>query len=120
MELTGKCRTDFKKWFTDNLERKEIGEITDGGWFVTEILIDDVWKDLPLSMQYGVFVDFFDSVGIMIDLRFIYMLQSYERIVYFKDRQNSKDTTLYNKLHDTHQEARIESIKKANELYNSI
>jgi len=102
MKLTGKCKADFEKWFRTNVPLVDINIFNN--------------RTTPKSMQFGIYCDFFNSVGIEIDIRFIRGLYLYERVVYFRNRK--EDTTLYNKLHATHQEAREQAILKANEIYN--
>ena len=52
--LTDKCKEDFKKWY-HNQDYNNLGQYW--YWFY----------EYPISMQYGVYVDFFDSVGIYIN-----------------------------------------------------
>tara|TARA_R110000850_G_scaffold90138_6_gene192393 strand:+ start:7212 stop:7475 length:264 start_codon:yes stop_codon:yes gene_type:complete len=59
MKLTGKCREDFEKWFTDNDNHK--------GFDAEQIALDRKYRlklfyQLYPSMQYGVYEDFFRSV----------------------------------------------------------
>lgn len=67
------------------------------------------FKDLPDSMQYGVIVDFFDSVGIILQI----------------GKQHSGRCWLYNvglgnEESDTRPKARKAAVEKANELFNQI
>ncbi len=116
MKLTGKCKKDFEKWweqyaFENNLMEYGQGESYPIGiwWFE---------QKLTFSMKFGTFVDFFDSVRIAIDLRYIRSFGEYEKMVYFKDIKDNLDSTLYNSLHITIHEARTEAINKANKIYN--
>ena len=52
MKLTGKCKADFEKWYLKNN--------THSRWVNFEICGD--------SMQYGVYVDYFDSVDIRAEI----------------------------------------------------
>lgn len=84
--LTGKCKEDFEKYIRLDYELTKYGYRT--------------IKKLPLAMQYGVLVDFFDSVGI--------------------DINDEKDRWVVNysgELCESRQEAREQAIKKANEIY---
>ena len=55
--LTDKCKDDFEKWYDSN-EANESARNT---------LLSE-FNNLPFSMRYGVYVDFFDSVGIIIQM----------------------------------------------------
>jgi hypothetical protein len=111
MELTGKCKEEFEKWFTNSDNRK--------GFDAEQIALDrkyrlKVFYQLYPSMQYGVYVDFFDSVEIYISLDW------YKSIVkdseYFEtDINNHIDSERFKHR----PEARVAVIKKANEIYNN-
>ena len=63
MKLTGKCREDFEKWFMSS-------DVFNLNFLhLQNIQVFDRTKHFykyPNSMQYGVYVDFFDSVDINI------------------------------------------------------
>lgn len=68
MELTGKTLSEFRKWLilSDLREQIEIFcklKIND--------TISEAFFELPNSMKYGVYVDFFDSVGIVIEKKLV-------------------------------------------------
>ena len=96
MKLTGKCEYDFNEWIIDNCDVKFL----------------EKFYYLPLSMQFGVYVDFFDSVGLNIlltvefDWGYVITEHKYQEIEEVK------------KWYDTRDEARTESLKKAIEIYN--
>ena len=94
MKLTGKCEIDYLKWYKDVYSKEN--DIYEDGMSVNY---------MPFSMAYGVYVDFFDSVGI-----------------YIKDSRRSYRVTngenVFTNLHLTRQEARTKAIEKANEIYN--
>jgi hypothetical protein len=94
MGLTGKCKEDFEVWF----ERE-----------YSHCAIYDYWinEDLGISMQYGVYVDYLDSVGIVIEI--------YNTIHGFDIMIN---TNIFRGYFKTRQEAREQAIIKANEIYN--
>ena len=102
MKLTGKCKEDFEKWYLKHiiLNSEKLISNTDVNYF----------NLLTESMQYGVYVDFFDSCDI--DLDEIY---------------KGEESIILNKVHhpflkpkDYRTEARISAIEKANEIYNNI
>ena len=108
MELTGKCKVDFEKWFTRNDNHKGFDE--------HQVALDvkyrlKVFYQLYDSMQYGVYVDFFDSVGVFININ------TYDyggRYFQYSVDDLMPDTVFYKRS-----EAITQSIQKANELYNN-
>ena len=101
MKLTGKCKADFEKWLC-----KEHNYTDDEG-----IPYANDFYELPNSMQYGVYVDYFDSVGIIIEIT-----TDHKKIPTFWVDINNKqvdDIEL-----NTRQESRTKAIEKANEIYN--
>jgi hypothetical protein len=93
MILSEKLKIDFEKWILDNY------------WSVMDI--QKFWQ-IPQSMQYGVYVDFFDSVGIII---YIKPLKSGEWKCYIGDNTF---------VSETRQKARTKAIEKVNEFYNKL
>jgi len=59
MELTGKCKEDFEKWIL----KLWCVDVSLHDYFIEEF--DREWE----SKKYGVYVDFFDSVGIEINVK---------------------------------------------------
>lgn len=113
--LTGRCQEEFEKWL-----KFEIGE--DKGYiyvgsdeiFYPYLLSD--FKELPFSMQYGVYVDFFDSVGIDISIKLCgYMKYDYS----IKDKESQSLLFTEYDWSKTRTEARTKAIEKANELFNT-
>ena len=107
MELTGKCKEAFEKWYADNVE------------FTGEVLYLEEFYILPPSMQYGVYLDFFDSVGIgivsntfTISNETSYNFDIYHNGGYLSNREALKDVC------KMRSEARTAAIEKANELFN--
>ena len=99
MKLTGKTKEDFEKWLYDN-----------------DILMG--WYSLTESMQYGVYVDWFDSVGIDVELRspiIGYTDFELEYRFYISRKGFDSFCSIYYK---TRPEARTKAIDKANEIYN--
>lgn len=93
MELTGKCKEVFEKWFTDSDNYK--------GFDAEQIALDrkyrlKVFYQLYPSMQYGVYVDFFWFNKIPVAHDWIPIIL--------------KNISL--------EDYRIETIEKANEIYN--
>ncbi len=107
MILTDKCKEDFKEWFyiNDGI-KKSMRQFSD--------LTLTAFDSLPKPMQYGVYVDFFDSIGIFIDLEFMHHLNNtfMPSIMLKNGRYDCYDNC------KTRQESREQAIIKANEIYN--
>jgi hypothetical protein len=111
--LTGKCKEDFEKWLVCGDGRCHFQK------YYSDIEGNDnpyQWfTELTLSMQYGVYVDFFDSVGFYLTVRTFFEKYEWkvERIdsTLRKLEQHSENV-------ESRNEARQKAIEKANEIYN--
>ncbi len=114
MKLTGKCKTDFEKWFLLSDFRESFSE--NANLELGEV-ITKAFYSFPHPMQYGVFVDFFDSVGTFISidpfLKDDDVLEFYW--VFVNDHFARTDSC---EEYKTRHEAREQAINKANEIYN--
>ncbi len=115
MELTGKAKEDFNKWYLKHIKsyNDKLISNTDENYF----------NLLTNSMKYGVYVDWFDSVGFEIFIKSVGVVE-YERdsVKYYFVITDSLRKRLSNYLafrSDTRQEARLKAIEKANEIYNN-
>ena len=112
--LTGKCKEDFEKWF-----KRLDGQEEEHEWFIYLTKGRNpigFFYEFPFSMQYGVYVDFFDSVDVDITIKLCgYLKYDYSikdkvsHSLLFTEYDWSKNLT----------EARTKAIKKANEIYNN-
>ena len=110
MELTGKCKEEFEEWLvcgngSINFEKyynDRHGSDNPYTWFT----------DLPQSMQYGVYVDFFDSVEDVTENRILSKVSRGFKCYYTELRGNMI-------VFKTRPEARTAAIEKANEIYNN-
>ena len=107
MELTGKCKEEFEKWFCLNDNVNEDYYVDADNKFTEFRCIH--FTEFPQSMQYGVLVDFFDSVGIEINLLKSGLINYYK----IDDISYSHSYKL-----NSRPEARIKAIEKANEIRN--
>jgi len=98
MKLTGECKKAFEKWY--------------------EIERNNPYYDF--SMQYGVLVDFFDSVGVkVIDDYDINMKEYFVWVMEdLKDARTLLGLDYDTQYYKTRQEARTAAIIKANEILN--
>jgi len=119
--LTGKAKEDFEKWICS----KSVKEFALNYLEMTQkkfsnqinLSILNAFNCSPFSMQYGVYVDFFDSVGIKISISD--MNEKYIYCVTFPiiSEYGITDTFISPNI-NTRTEARQKAIEKANEIYN--
>jgi hypothetical protein len=104
MNLTGKCKKDFDKWLKYLL--------TGDSNYNDYILLN--FYNSSNSMKYGVYVDFFDSVEIHIEM------VKHTHYGFCCSMVNSLGGSPCEELvsFKTRPEARTAAIEKANELYN--
>jgi hypothetical protein len=100
MKLTGKCKEDFDKWYSIEFEKRSLPYIY--GFYASD-----------LSVQYGVYVDFFNSV----DLQIYIKKTAIEKYSIYID--NIGHHVLDNYVFcENLKEARTAAVEKANEIYN--
>ncbi len=94
MKLTGACKEKFEEWYLPWIrdQRKDYCK------FSNEQVMGKFYRKIP-SEKYGVYVDFFDSVG-----------EDVEWTASQLGFQSDKPRTRYEKWN--------EAIEKANEIYN--
>ena len=116
MKLTEKCKEEFSVWLVCGegiINFEKYYNDRDGSddpytWFM----------ELPQSMQYGVYVDFFDSVGVDLRVDKIFF-DEHEWFCCIINRVFiNTDNGLPINHFNTRQEARTEAITKANEIHN--
>lgn len=116
MKLTGKCKEDFEKWLIDNDQYGGVVVFSDRQVLSEEDYVVLLY-DMHESMQYGVYVDFFDSVGIFCeDRRYTDINMAW--VVKYPNFNGIQDR--FDGLTKTRQESRQAAIEKANELYNTV
>ena len=115
MKLTGKCKEDFEKWFEVNPENNEgLSDIQVR--YVKQSQLE-IFKGLPDSMQFGVIVDFADSVGI--ELVVFIWRNKYTIAVYENDESKTIGKQIgKDKGFKSRPEAREKAVEKFNEIYN--
>lgn len=105
MEVTGKCKEAFTNWLNNH----------SGMRFSERELFYN--NRLPDSMRFGVYVDFFDSVGFTLlidtesyDVWWVTILEKDLMSSYFESCEPIETATRH--------EARTKAIEKANKIYN--
>ena len=96
MKLTGKCKEEFEKWFVKDID------IDEDEFFNNDTMLYLFYTERE-SMQYGVYVDFFDSVEIQGKKLFSTVFKRY-----YEDKTDDF----------THNDIVENSIITSNELYN--
>jgi len=133
MKLTGKSLEQFEKWFNESgmstINIKNLNHSLDNYNIEIGLLtISDYFNNLPDSMQYGVLVDFFDSVGIIISIEpnwhcgkletktqeEVNETLDFDVMVFGSESDNCEYETT-----KTRPQARIKAIVKAKEIYNN-
>ena len=109
MELTDKSLEAFNRWYIESY--------TPDNFKGVDHWVLDEFHNLPESMQYGVYVDFFDSVGLMIDESLFFSSKENDymftySVIYYKSRYYEVNIV------PSRQEAQTKAIEKANELLN--
>ena len=102
MKLTLKCKEEFEKWFNKGSHDEEYNNHMG---FKFE-------RSHP-SMQYGVLVDFFDSVGLHIEDYYKTQFGKEKKEWMFCVNEDFNDNGV-----ETRQKARTKAIEKANEIFN--
>lgn len=117
MELTGLAMIKFEKWYY-NISYKRFSSNHLELIQSTPLNRLGVFRCMPVSMQYGVYVDFFDSVGIYIKTK---RLQALGQWMYILERQDAFHLNDYlkNRKCFSRHEARKAAIDKANEIFNN-
>ena len=110
MKLTGQAEKDFEKWYLLSFLKKIDAYLTTK--YASKDLI--LFYGCNYSMQYGVYVDWFDSVGVSIE-DFGVVMYSFNIKCGFKP----KDRYINNPTFQTRTEARTKAIEKATEIYNN-
>jgi len=113
MKLTPKVKQDFEKWLSVNYHSYSYRKFNDK--------YDAPFYKLHQSMQYGVYVDYFESKGVIIDIRFVldYDENVYTEVMYWMAQaiQLNVEVLEVNDIEfDELEQARIAAINKASEI----
>ena len=101
MILTGKAKEDFIEYYNNHS--------------IKYLLSWTYFDDLPLVVKNALIIEWFDSVGIYINIENLY----YQSWWYYKVKQ-CPDTYEQVIMQNTRQKAIEKAIKKANEIYNNL
>ena len=120
MNLTGAAKEAFEKWLLSNDLYYIVQYNTDVVAFdMSETTKNEVeFYRLSFSMKWGVYVDWFDSVGLHLTVDCI-GIEHWRCCINLNRDYNMHFTWLNHGSVNTRHEARTEAIKKANELFNN-
>lgn len=104
MRLTGKCKVAFEDWWM--IQPCDWGDLISKFYHFDE------------SMQYGVYEDFFDSVGIIISVSSKIGFANRQLFRIYVNNSGVRNIEGIIEYPHTRSEARIKGIEKANEIYN--
>jgi hypothetical protein len=114
MKLTGNSLEQFEKWYKECYDKENLPYIQ--GFYASSF-----------SIQYGVLVDFFESVGLYLGVDSWATCGNVKETFFWFNVKDSnqesliKDTyqeSLINSRNKTRPQARTKAIEKANDLYN--
>ena len=110
-ELTGKAKEAFEGWVHDNLlmDLFCIKEYTEDGINYKEVDI----HHLPETMQWGVLVDFFESVGVYVGVKWNVVIERFNTTVWVDLNEHWEVNSLVERS-----EARRAAIEKATQIFN--
>jgi hypothetical protein len=117
MNLTGKCKEDFEKWAIDN----NILDMSLGILVVRNGVVLTSFYKYSNSMQYGVYVDFFDENDLKIEMQVHVeptmqgsFFKKFKVVILNKGRFVNVSNASF-----IRSRMRTAAIEKANEIYNS-
>jgi hypothetical protein len=110
MELTNKAKEFFEEWYLSNIRKLRSRSY--------DKLMVYQFYDLPLSMQWGVYLEWADSLGYYVNTT-TFNIRNTMRCEFVISIEDSQETILFDTEYlPTRQEAQIETIKKLNDLIN--
>ena len=107
MILTGKA----KESFIDYLDKTNQIKIEKG-------ILNLHWQDLPEKFKNALIIEWFDSVGIFVSINYVDFYNEIRNDKGF-EAYVTKGISVKFRSVSSRQEATIQAIKKANEIYNS-
>lgn len=126
MQLTGECKKEFEKWaksYFGDLAGDNVDSFRLVNRLHPAIVFDNnsndvfwYWNTVPYSMQWGVYEEFFDSVGLRIEI--VHGMSHWSVYITGENKE-------FGEIEDYHpdirfrSEARTKAIEKANELFNN-
>ena len=104
MKLTGKCKAEFREFYNNR---------PINGVYHTNY---SVFMSKSMSEQIGVYVDFFDSVNLFVEV-IVVEIDDFSFQIFKKESAKSLSNGF---TFNTRPEARAAAIEKANELHNEF
>ena len=105
--LKGQAREDFEKWIEEPIqEHGRFGQ-----------LVTNIFDNIPFNMQYGILVDWFDSVGIDLNVK-SWIERGVNCWLYSVGESFRPSSYINNDNQPTRTQARQKAIEQANKIYN--
>lgn len=108
--LDGKCKEAFENWY----KWTYLHPLLENSSEMTLQLAMSNFYDKRFAEQWGVYLEFFDSVGIIISIDFTLVTVIFDR----STKDKSKWHEVYVGEYSLRSEAQAEAITKANEIFN--
>ena len=121
LELTGKCKESFEKWYTKDISDDFIVQVSRGELSKENTLTP--FYSLTGSMKYGVCVDYFDSVGLELVVHKFknkYVASVFVEQEPLRSQLDDEEIKCNKKGYNSRPEARTKAIEKANEIFNEL
>ncbi len=122
--FTEKNKEDFEKWFY-NQRNKDMNKIITNdlgcgydGCSDFYLEANDVFDKLPFSMQQGVYLEYLDSVGYVVEYKYNKIIEKHQVCLRY-DIKKDAPSSFIAFSHTLRQEALKEAFKKADELLNN-
>ena len=112
MMLTGETKEDFERWLHSN-------DVLIKEGIYDDTYLTDVFEELPLNLRYALIIEWFDSVGIYISINYVDFYDELRNNTGFETYVTNKGLSVKFRSVSSRQEATLQAIKKANEIYNS-
>ena len=114
MKLTGKAKIDFEEWYLSLVYIKRKDYIM----YASDTILNKFYREIG-SMQWGVYQDWFDSVGIVLITKY-YISQITFPYAYqiIRNEKTYSPMGIKNK-YESRLEARSSAIDRACEIYNN-
>lgn len=121
MIFNGVAKEKFEEWALNNVKTHLVKKMKLKPNTMVWVFDNDFYK-LPLSMQWGIYQDFADSLDIYInaELHFNFGDERYEAYeIWILDKKDFHKPGLHHSYHETLNEARTKAIDGFNEIINN-
>lgn len=119
MKLTGQFKIDFEEWLFKKYTDKDSIRVSPAHHLIFDIR--QHFYNLPFSMQYGVYIDFLESIGREVSVQLFIKVNGHQNIVDKKYVAMTLSKNNYEVLVNSHsrKEAQREIIEMEIKIYNN-